>query len=303
MIDLAVTTTPFMDLTFIGLEAIPRLGEERFAGDVHRSPGGGAITATGATRLGLSTVLTAPTGSDQEGAELRAALQAEGVELVEPHAGRTATTVVMPADGDRAMVTFDPGVRSRREDLAALDPRAVVCGPVDLELVPEGAAVYLSLGDEEARALAGRPPEGPAAALVVNEAEALRITGEADAVRAAAQLAVLVPVAVVTRGPEGAVAASGGAEVSAPGVDVGPAVDTTGAGDLFLAAYVWADLHGAELEERLTWAVLYAAMSVSVPTALGGAATRDRLIAEGTRLGLPAPAASVSRSSSKEGWK
>jgi len=35
--------------------------------------------------------------------------------------------------------------------------------------------------------------------------------------------------------------------------------------------------------------VLYAALSVTVPTAIAGAMTRDRLMEEGTRLGLPEP--------------
>ena len=37
--DVVVTATAFMDLTFIGLEALPQTGEERFAGDLLRSPG------------------------------------------------------------------------------------------------------------------------------------------------------------------------------------------------------------------------------------------------------------------------
>jgi sugar/nucleoside kinase (ribokinase family) len=54
--DLAVATPAFLDLTFTGMEALPALGEERFAGDLLRSPGGGAIIAVGAARLGLSTL-------------------------------------------------------------------------------------------------------------------------------------------------------------------------------------------------------------------------------------------------------
>jgi sugar/nucleoside kinase (ribokinase family) len=68
------------------------------------------------------------------------------------------------------------------------------------------------------------------------------------------------------------------------------AVDTTGAGDLFAAAYVWADLRGAEASERLRWAVLYSSLSVRVPTAVGGAATLEALVRTGERLGLAPPA-------------
>ena len=71
MTDVAVLLTPFLDLTFAGLDELPPLGGERFATDLIRSPGGGAITATGAARLGLDTVLAAPLGDDPRGVFLR----------------------------------------------------------------------------------------------------------------------------------------------------------------------------------------------------------------------------------------
>jgi sugar/nucleoside kinase (ribokinase family) len=82
---------------------------------------------------------------------------------------------------------------------------------------------------------------------------------------------------VVTLGPGGAVAAGDGElwRAEAPELEV---VDTTGAGDLFTAAYVWADLDGAEPADRLAWATLYAAMSVGVPTGIAGAARLDDLV-------------------------
>ena len=71
-VDVVVTATAFMDLTFIGLEALPGTGEERFAGDLLRSPGGGAINAIGTSRLGLQSALASPLGQDLEGDFIRA---------------------------------------------------------------------------------------------------------------------------------------------------------------------------------------------------------------------------------------
>jgi len=99
--DLVVATPVFLDLTFVGLDGLPVLGEELFAADLMQTPGGGAITAIGAARLGLSTAIAAPLGRDAAGDIVRAVLAVEGVELVERSAARTPTTVVFPVTGDR----------------------------------------------------------------------------------------------------------------------------------------------------------------------------------------------------------
>jgi sugar/nucleoside kinase (ribokinase family) len=74
--------------------------------------------------------------------------------------------------------------------------------------------------------------------------------------------------------------------VRAPGFEM-KAVDTTGAGDLLCAAFVWADLAGADVEVALRWSVLYGSLSVTVPTGAAGAVTRERLLEEGATRGLP----------------
>src|SRR4051794_18183890 len=157
-VDLAVATPAFLDLTLVGLEGLPELGEERFAGDLLRSPGGGAITAVGAARLGLSVALAAPLGDDPGGEIVREALREEGVLLTERRCPGTPVTVVMPVGDDRAMVTVDPGVRSSASDVAQMQPRAVSANLDQLYVVPDGAVAYAPCGDDDARALAGRPP-------------------------------------------------------------------------------------------------------------------------------------------------
>jgi sugar/nucleoside kinase (ribokinase family) len=90
----------------------------------------------------------------------------------------------------------------------------------------------------------------------------------------------------VTLGPDGAMAYSGGELLHAPGHEM-RVVDTTGAGDLLCAAFVWADLAGADVQTALSWGVLYGSLSVTVATGAAGAVTLERLMQEGTDRGLP----------------
>jgi len=287
-VDVVVTATAFMDLTFIGLESVPRPGEERFAGDLLRSPGGGAINAIGAARLGLRAALAVPLGEDLEGGFIRDELEREGIALATGSGSRTPTTVVMPWGGERAMVTYEPGASTSAAQVAAFSPRAVIVALDQLDIVPAGARGYATCGDDDARAFRGHPPRDldRARALFVNRREALMLTGCDTAEEAAAQLGSEAEIAIVTLGPEGAMAFAGGRLTRAPGFPM-DAVDTTGAGDLLCAAFVWADLAGAEAEVALQWAVLYGSLSVTVPTGAAGAVTLERLLEEGNERGLP----------------
>jgi ribokinase len=274
------------------MESLPTLGEERFAAELLRSPGGGAITAVGAARLGLSTAVAAPLGDDVAGELVRAALAEDGVEVIATRtAPRTPTTVVMPFGADRAMVTVDPGVRAAADDVAAGAPRAVAANLDLLHVVPDGARAYVTCGDDEVRAYRGRPPAALAGAraLFVNRSEALALTGESSPEAAASVLAELAESVVVSLGEAGALIASGGGLHTVPAELVESPVDTTGAGDLLAAAYIWADLHGADAIDALRWATLYASLGVRKPTGTGGALTAAELVAAGTERGLQPP--------------
>jgi sugar/nucleoside kinase (ribokinase family) len=277
-VDVVCADSVFLDLTFEGLEALPGPGEERHARDLHATPGGAASTAIGLVRLGLRAAVVAPLGRDFAGTLLRSRLEREGVVCAGPETGRTPVTVVLPVGGERAMVTFEPPFHPVGATVERLRPRAVVTGLDGLDLAPAGAALYVGAGYGAAGRFASRLPAtiARARALVVNRAESLLLTGELDAAAAALALAQAVETAVVTCGAEGAVAAADGALVSvaAPAME---ARDTTGAGDLFTAAYVWGDLAGLPLPERLRRATVYAALSVRTATAAASAATRDEL--------------------------
>ena len=131
---------------------------------------------------------------------------------------------------------------------------------------PTARARYLTCGDDDARAFAGR------AAAASSPARARCSSTAQDALRADRRRARS------TRPPPGARASSIGdgrrdasARSGAVGdastasastrrdFDTGPAVDTTGDRDLLCAAYAWADLRGADAARpRSRWAQLYA---------------------------------------------
>jgi sugar/nucleoside kinase (ribokinase family) len=271
-IDVVCAGAPFLDITFEGMGELPALGEERLATGVRITPGGLANVAIGLKRLGLEVAIWSPVGVDLAGRILADLLAGHGIEWLGPEAAETPVSAVLPLAGDRAFVTVSPDLPLDPGALAALDPRAVVIDLPMVGLAPTGSAAYAGTGYVDARALAGRVPEAAASAraLIVNEGEARMLSGVDDATGAARALAQTCPTVVVTLGAAGALCATaeGVERVSAPEV---PALDTNGAGDLFMAAYVWADLAGRPVAERLRLATTYASLSVRVSTTTAGA--------------------------------
>ncbi len=211
-IELAVATPAFLDLTFVGLESLPSPGEERFAGELIRSPGGGAITAVAAARLGLQTALVAPLGTDLGGEYVRQELEGDGVAIAGFRTKRTPETVVMPVGEERTMVTVDPGVRARASDVAALTPVAIAANLDQLDLLPNGTRSYLTCGDDDARAFSRQLPPKPvgARALFLNAPDAIVLTNTDSPEAAAEMLGDWVQSVVITLGAERVIAVTSG---------------------------------------------------------------------------------------------
>lgn len=301
-VDVAVVGAPFLDLTFEGLGRIPGVGEEVVARSLHIAPGGTGMQAVGAARLGLTAVLVARLGDDLPAALVRGVLESEGVRITGPRgagprsqgappaAPGVPVTALLSTPEGVAMATGPGGYEPCAEEVAEPGARALVLSLGRLPLAPPDAVLYAVTGGLELAHAHDVPRERLAAvrALVVNAAEASLLTGRSDPEDGARDLARRAATVVVTLGAEGALAVSGERfeRARAPRVDC---LDATGAGDLFTAAYVWADLRGAPLADRLAWASLYAGLSVRAPTALAGALGLEVLLAEGRARGLAAP--------------
>jgi sugar/nucleoside kinase (ribokinase family) len=279
-VDVVCAAPPYLDITFSGMSRFPTLGEERLASAIAFTPGGIANVARGLHRLGLRTVISSQIADDVAGALLRRLLADEGIEWLGASGGATSVSAVLPVDGDRGFATFGGESKIDREAIAALDPQAVVIDLDVAEHAPPGVPTFAVVGDAEAQAIGRRLPEATSGlrALIANQSEACHLTGEANAAEGARKLAREGAEAVVTLGAAGALWSDGRAveHARAPEYD---AVDTSGAGDLFAAAYVWADLRGDPPAERLRLATTYASLSVRVPTPAAGALDLDEFLA------------------------
>ncbi|MBO3678007.1 PfkB family carbohydrate kinase [Streptomyces sp. NEAU-YJ-81] len=274
--DVYLTGTVFLDIIFTGLDHAPVRGTESWARGMGSSPGGIANMATALARLGLHTTLAAAFGTDVYGDYCWESLAlGERVDLT--HSRRvpgwhSPVTVSMAYEGERTMVTHEhpappPAVQGApprsRACVTAFEP-----GRQEdwvRQAHAQGSKIFADVGwDESGRWDPAALPDLPYThAFLPNAAEAQRYTRTDSPERAVRALAELVPIAVVTRGAEGAVAIDSltGESAEVPGLPV-DALDPTGAGDVFVAGFMTGTLAGWPLTDRLAFANLTAALSV-----------------------------------------
>jgi ribokinase len=287
------------DLVLRG-DVVPRFGQVEQLVDASLAIGGSAaITAHGLARLGRGVSLVAAVGDDALGSEVCDRLEAAGVDistvLVRP-GGATGLSVLLSRGDDRAILT-DVGVIDSLDESdvrLALDTCGVGHLHVASLFLQPGLAATLSAVLQTARERGittsldtnddprGRW-EGVDAllplidVLLPNSREVQALGRDRDDLKAASALAAHGPVVVVKEGAGGAFAVSPDGEVvSCDGVHAN-AVDTTGAGDSFNAAFLDGWLSGRRLSDAVRRAVVAGALSV---TAAGGTAaqpTQDQL--------------------------
>ncbi|MET7700687.1 carbohydrate kinase family protein [Streptomyces sp. NPDC005485] len=287
--DVLLTGLLFYDLVLTGLGRPPTPGEEIWTDGMGSSPGGIANLAVAAARFGLRTSLATVFGddyygaycrgvlADQEGVDLSLSRTADGwhtpvtVSLALPHS-RLRSSGGTPIH-DRALVTHGQEPPYSQDALMG-DPPEARTALVHLEAEPRGWLGKAAANGTQIYADVGWDPTQQWSrdlldqlslchAFLPNEAEAMAYTRTDSALAALGTLTELVPVAVVTRGGDGAVAVdqTTGEYADVPALDV-DVLDATGAGDVFGASFVAASLGGWPLQERLRFAVLAAGLSV-----------------------------------------
>lgn len=245
-----------------------------------------ATALSACAAMGLRTAYLGAVGDDQNGCRIREELQRRGIDLsqvvVRNGVNQFAVIAVEEKTGER-IVLWD------RDDSLLLTP-----SEVSARAVASARLVHVDDVDQEAAILAAtlaRDADVPATSdidRVTDRTDALveavsipifaehvppAITGEDDPERALRKLRKRhAGLLCITLGPRGSVMLDGDQMIHEPAIPV-HAVDTTGAGDVFRAAFIHALLRGESARDILRFANATAAVScmrqgaiASVPT-------------------------------------
>ncbi|MDE2377799.1 ribokinase [Bradyrhizobium sp.] len=274
----------------------PRVGETVAGRQVLYFPGGkGANQAVAASRLGARTTLIGRLGKDSFGAELKAFLGDQGIDLgyvQETTEAHTGTAIITVADADNTIVVIpganglvsadDVGVVPLLEGDIAVSQFEIPLPAIAAFFRHARAAGATTLLNPAPAMKVGRDLLALVDILVLNETE-LGLLGDSD-ISESDDLARIADAArrlqaskdqiiCVTLGKRGVLALTGNEELIVPGRTV-QAVDTTGAGDCFVGALAAQRADGTALRDALTFANAAASISVqrmgagpSMPTA------------------------------------
>ena len=280
-----------IDLVFTGLPHLPLAEQDTLAQAFEALVGGQTGTlARAVARLGLQVTFVGRVGNDAYGRLAADELARAGVDtagLVVDAVLPTGVTVVLSAGRQRAYATclgalaalqpsdVAPWLLSRADHMhlgsfylqRALRPhllklfQAAKARGLSTSLDP-GWDVFEEWAEDILELLRYVDVFLP------NEAEALRITGEATPERALAALAAHAAMVVIKQGERGCLAGHAIHTYQCPAFQV-PVLDVTSAGDVFNAGFLYAFLERWPLPQALRFANAGAALSVSRPGSAG----------------------------------
>ncbi|MEO6256387.1 MAG: adenosine kinase [Sphingomicrobium sp.] len=250
------------------------------------SGGSAANTVAGLAALGLGAGFIGQIADDQLGQIFTHDIRSLGVAFDTPprtDVGATARCLILVTpDAQRTMNTF-LGAAQMLETRAVDPARIAAARTLYLEGYlwdPDAARAAMLAAMDAARAagtkvaftlsdsfvvdrhrgdLAQLLDQGRIDILFANEAEILQLAGAVDLAAAVSAVAPKVATLVVTRGEQGALAASGGAIAEVAAEPIERLVDTTGAGDLFAAGFLAGEARGLGLERSLKLGAIAAA--------------------------------------------
>jgi ribokinase len=285
---------------------IPQPGETILGGEFQIVPGGkGANQAVAAARLGAHVSLVGRVGCDAFAAQLLEHLPADGIDssfVVQDPGAATGVALIVVDNAGQNSIVVAPGANKRLSPADVGAAETVIAGADALLLQLESPLETVTRAAQVARAhkvpvILNPAPACPLPAellalvdvLIPNESETALLTALPVKDLAGAEVAAGAlrkqgaGTVILTLGDRGALLAREGGTELLPAWDVQP-VDTTAAGDAFVAGFSVAMAEGGSLVEAVRWGNASGALATTVLGAQPSLPTRRALesfLAEG----------------------
>lgn len=282
-----------VDLLYKGFERLPKLGEELYCDEFSLQLGGGLpATLINLGRLGVSARIATELGQDMFSEFAKSKFQENGVEPVNLYDGdniplNITSAIILPED--RTFFTYGKGSidpsESAKEAFYEMATGAKVVLmhpggflPVYRRLKAEGTKLVLDTGWDEEMSFSkyGEYLE-LADYYTPNRKEAMQITGASTPETAAERLRVYFDQVVVKVDKDGCIGMDGSKMFFVPSIDEFRNVDSTGAGDAFLAGFVYGLMHDCELRQCIAYGNITGGKAVTAVGALSAYVTESEL--------------------------
>ena len=281
MFDVVCVGDAIVDIVAL-VERIPRLDEEVEILKLEFHPGGAAAnSASCLARLGLKVGFVGGVGRDYFGSLLLNAFKRDGVDIRGVKTFSVATgvviAVVLKSTGERMLFAFEGAneeLKPEDVDLRyVLNSRAVQLNGTKLDVAEvvakeakkhgllvqyDPGSIYAAKGVSAIRGVLGNTD-----VFMLNRAELAMLVPDLPLSKASSKLLEMGPrIIVVKLGAGGCLVKTKETGFKSPAYRVRP-VDTTGAGDAFNSAFLYALLRGWSLEKAATFANATAALKIT----------------------------------------
>ena len=283
-----------VDLIFAGLPRIPAEGEELYGDSFSMLPGGGTPgTLVLLRRLGVPVRLQTGLGNDLFSRYAASIFEKEGLSVCNLYPDQDGIPVNISAaivtPRDRTFVSFSDGIEKTEQtarliyesslgaDICIMDPSyADVYG----QLKKEGSRIALDMGWSDTLSLESCGHLLNLADFYTpNRKEALKLTGRDTPEEAAKVLADYIDPVVIKLDSEGCLIFRNGEFLTVPVIPGIRAVDSTGAGDAFLAGYLYGMYRGFDVVRSVLLGNLTGGTCVTAIGCLTASLTEEELLA------------------------
>ncbi|MGN0532190.1 MAG: carbohydrate kinase family protein [Eubacterium sp.] len=283
-----------VDLLYSGLEKLPNEGEEIYSKDFSIQLGGGVpATLINLARLGISAKIATELGEDMFSLFARSEFEKAGVKPLNLYNGQdiplnVTSAIITP--GDRTFISYGNG--SVEASDTAMETaykmcqgaRIVImqCGgflPVYKKLKDEGTILVFDCGWDDNMSLESYKKYLDIADYYTpNQKEALKITGTDAPQKAAKILSNYFENVVVKLDRDGCLGMQNGIEFIIPSVKNIECVDSTGAGDAFLAGFVYGLYYDYSFKDCLMFGNITGGKCVTEVGCLNAYVTENELL-------------------------